>query len=228
MSENKMKIDISAAYNILGGQGEPDIKSRILLEEAAEEVLKVSTPRIIDRVCHIEKGNRLFLRDTFIELNGRAIKALLHACDRSLIFCATLGADVDALIRQWQVRDISFALALDACANLAVESLCDIKNDAIKIEYELNELYVTDRFSPGYGDFPLETQSSLCAALDTARKIGVFLSESNLMIPQKSITAVIGISESPQKSRNSGCLGCIKFNSCRFRERGITCYGQAI
>lgn len=228
MSDYKINIDINAAFNILGGMGLPDNDSRILIEKAANLVLKTSTPRISDRVCLIERNNGLSLRETSIELSGHAIEALMHSCDRSIILCATLGTDVDKLICQWQVRDISFALLLDACANLAIESLCDLKTNEYFLEFEGKGLYITDRFSPGYGDFPLEIQSELCAALNTSKRIGVAVNTSNLMIPQKSITAIIGISEIPQKSRITGCIGCIKLNSCAFRERGVTCYGQKI
>ena len=49
------------------------------------------------------------------------------------------------------------------------------------------------RDSPGYGDFPLEAQREILVILDTPRKIGVSLTDSLLMVPSKSVSAVIGV-----------------------------------
>lgn len=228
MSEYKITIDINEAYRFLGGRGSPDEESRIALEKASDEVLKIASPRVIKKICKLRNENGFYLEGTDIKLQGKSISALLHNCDSCAIFCATLGTGVDTLIRQWQLRELAFAATLDACANCAVESLCNIINEEIKSEYCSIGQFVTDRFSPGYGDFPLELQGSFCAVLDTQRKIGVAVGDSGLMIPLKSVTALIGISKQPQQSRDTGCADCIKLDSCAFRERGITCYGQTV
>ena len=53
-------------------------------------------------------------------------------------------------------------------------------------------LAVRPRFSPGYGDLPLALQREVFAALDCPRRIGLTLSDSLLMSPTKSVTALIG------------------------------------
>ena len=68
-----------------------------------------------------------------------------------------------------------------------------------KNAYEVGKVgdvdYLRPRFSPGYGDLPLALQADVFWALDCTSKIGVSLSESLIMSPQKSVTAIIGISE---------------------------------
>ena len=81
------------------------------------------------------------------------------------------------------------------------------------------------RFSPGYGDLPLEIQKDLCRMLNASRRIGLTVSESMLMVPCKSVTAVIGIAEEPQDHRASGCEVCNLFRTCEFRKEGGTCHG---
>ena len=49
------------------------------------------------------------------------------------------------------------------------------------------------RFSPGYGDFDLKYQKDILEYLDANKKIGISLTDSLMMIPTKSITAIIGI-----------------------------------
>ena len=88
---------------------------------------------------------------------------------------------------------MSRALALDCCASAAVEELCD------QIELELQGkfpgCFFPYRFSPGYGDLPLEVQGELLHLLDAPRRVGLCANESSLLTPRKSVTAILGISE---------------------------------
>jgi cobalamin-dependent methionine synthase I len=51
------------------------------------------------------------------------------------------------------------------------------------------------RFSPGYGDLPLELQTNLFKVLDCQHFIGLTLNDSMLMSPSKSVTAIVGLRE---------------------------------
>ena len=68
----------------------------------------------------------------------------------------------------------------------------------------------------------------------TVRRLGAFLKEkgiddvlvvtdSGLMLPQKSVTAIIGISDKPQKHRSGNCMGCSMYMHCIYRKEGRTC-----
>ena len=85
------------------------------------------------------------------------------------------------------------------------------------------EAYLTDRFSPGYGDLPLDLQPALCAALDAQRRLGLTVTDSLLLNPVKSVTAVIGLSPTPQPARIRGCGYCNFRENCQFRKEGTTC-----
>ena len=52
---------------------------------------------------------------------------------------------------------------------------------------------IRPRFSPGYGDLPIEIQKDIFRALDCPRRIGLTLNENLLMSPTKSVSAIIGI-----------------------------------
>ena len=84
-------------------------------------------------------------------------------------------------------------------------------------------LHRTDRFSPGYGDLPLDLQPALCAALDAQRRLGLTVTDSLLLNPVKSVTAVIGLSPTPQPARIRGCGYCNFRENCQFRKEGTTC-----
>ena len=84
-------------------------------------------------------------------------------------------------------------------------------------------LYLTDRFSPGYGDLPLSLQPGICAVLDAERRVGIHVTPSFLMNPSKSVTAVIGLSDKPQMARIRGCAWCAMRETCTLRKGGKTC-----
>ncbi len=228
MEKLNIYADISEAYRYMGGVGDPELSIKTELQRAAASIEEAASPRFVVKLCDIDRSSGVCIKGTSLCLEGKSITALLHDCDQCAIFCATIGSEVDALVRKWQVTDTTFTAMLDACASSAVESLCDSLEAELKKEYRAQGLYLTDRFSPGYGDLPLAIQPSFCAVLDTARKIGVVVGENCMMTPRKSVTAVIGLSKNPQRHYDIGCRDCEYIKSCKYRENGVTCYGRAL
>ena len=85
-------------------------------------------------------------------------------------------------------------------------------------------LLLTDRFSPGYGDLPLKLQIGLCAALNTSRRIGLTVTPSLILVPRKSVTALLGIADRPKTLRKRGCEVCGMFLHCPYRKEGVVCH----
>ncbi len=113
------------------------------------------------------------------------------------------------------------AVILDACGSAWVEAGCDEAERELK--ERLSPRYLTDRFSPGYGDLPLAVQPAMLGALNAERRLGVHLTESLLMTPSKSVTAVLGVSDEPQPARVRGCGYCAMRETCDYRKGGTTC-----
>lgn len=229
----ELEIDLSEAYRYMGGRGAPAGEDRAELLKAAGMIREASAPRTTERFFTAEqRDGAVFLPEGGLLLPGKAVRQLLAGCTVCVLFCATLGAEPEKLIRKWEVRNIAFAAALDACASSAVESLCAAEEEKIRTlageQSGGKEPFLTDRFSPGYEDLPVSLQKDFCAALDTQRRIGVAVSGSGLMIPRKTVTAVVGLAEREQKHRESGCGACPAFSGCTFRERGVTCYGHIL
>lgn len=133
----------------------------------------------------------------------------------------TLGQELDMHIRKLQLHDIAQAVILDACASSFVEEACNRLEDEIKSD--LKDQFLTDRFSPGYGDIPLSIQPTFCQILETSRKIGINVDRTHIMTPKKSITAILGIADKPQPMRIRGCGSCNLVKSCIYRKGGTTC-----
>ena len=102
---------------------------------------------------------------------------------------------------------MSRAMALQAAAAAMIEAWCDAVNARLAEEVRGEGLRLRARFSPGYGDFPLAAQPGLFRLLGVQKRIGITLTDSLLMIPTKSVTAVIGISGTAQAGP-AGCAAC--------------------
>ena len=161
------------------------------------------------------------LAGTTLTLQGQDIRSMLAGCPSVILMAATLGSEVEKLIRKAQVVNMPDAVILDACASSAIESVCN--EVCAEIEKSVAPFYLTDRYSPGYGDFPLEQQAQIFRTLDVTRRIGVTLTDSGLMIPQKSVTAVVGVSPVPVTKRPGGCAQCNLFENCQYRKDGTQC-----
>ncbi len=194
---------------------------RNLVADCSRQVLDTLRPRWAWRLLEVkpeEVGVRL---EGGLLLPGEDLKRHLSGCGRATVFCATLGAETDALIRKTEQLDMGRALALDCCASAAVEELCD------QIELELQGkfpgCFFPYRFSPGYGDLPLTVQGELLNLLDAPRRVGLCATGSSLLTPRKSVTAILGISEQELEQTHRSCLGCPARESCQYRKAGGHC-----
>ncbi len=148
----------------------------------------VST-RFVSRFCDIRRAeNGIDLG--FGEITSKDLIKNLGQCKRAAVFAVTLGSDVDRLLIKLGKLMPSEQFVTDAIASALAESACD---EAEKLIFD--GLSHAPRFSPGYGDLPLETQKPLLSFLDAEKTVGITLSPSLLMTPTKSITAIAGILE---------------------------------
>ena len=192
-----------------------------LVDASSAQMLSAARPRWshhLSPLCFEDAGVRL---DSGLLLPGQSLKTHLAGCNRVVVFCATLGAQVDTLIRQVECSDMLRALALDCCASALTEQLCD------RVERHLHDTFpgchFPFRFSPGYGDLPLEVNTPLLALLDAPRKIGLCATASHLLAPRKSVTALLGVADHPIETHKRSCPGCPAYDSCQYRKSGGHC-----
>lgn len=211
-----MELDLTAeALRYLGAAGAPETLRRQVAGEL--KVLAVQArPRYTYRVCGLEtRGDGIGLAGTGVVLRGNTAARLLETCGRAALVACTLGARFDLSLNAAQARDMARAVILDACGSALVERGCDEAEAELSARFPGQ--YLTDRFSPGYGDLPLDAQRDICAALDTPRRLGLHVTESLLLNPVKSVTAVIGLSDRPQMARIRGCDFCQMREHCAIR-----------
>ena len=217
-----MELDVSEALRYLGAGSSPPEVLRRDMEQIADQLTAAVRPRYAYRVfstVHEERG--VLLREAGILLTGRSAARMLAQCDQAVLLICTLGAGFETMLRAEQARDMARAVMLDACGSAWVESGCNAAEEELAARFPGR--YLTDRFSPGYGDLPLALQPAICAALDAGRRVGVQVTDSFLMNPSKSVTAVIGLSDRPQQARIRGCAYCSMRETCTLRKGGKSC-----
>lgn len=206
----------------MGQHGEIAGSLEKTVDECEKKLLSAIRPNFVFRVFDIafeKKGVEVC--GSSLVLKGNDIRNHLEGCKRAVLMCATLGTDTDRLIRTAEITDISSAFVMDALASAAIEDICRIADGEIK--KQLPDSFFTWRFSPGYGDFPIEIQKDFLETLNAPKRIGLCTGENNILIPRKSVTAVAGISESPVPKKRRGCSCCNMAESCAFRKRGDHC-----
>ena len=216
-----MRPDVGEALRYLGIP-HPTEEMRREAERLADELSAEIQPQYVYRVFALEHhSDCVRLLGTDIELTGSSARTMLAGCGQAALLACTLGARFDAKLLALQARDMAKAVIVDALGSAFVEAGCDQAERDISARFP--DLFLTDRFSPGYGDLPLAFQPQLCAALDAGRRLGLTVSQSLLMNPVKSVTAVIGLSNAPQPARIRGCAYCNLRETCTIREGGSTC-----
>lgn len=212
-----MEISRREIRRYLGyGTNEGDEAVNALIEESLKELSAAASPKCISRAYPL----KLFPGDeidfTVFQTKSRNLSKNLKDCSQVILFAATLGTGVDVLLRKYTKLQMSKAVIMQAAAAAMIEEFCDEENRRLKQEYEEKGLYLRPRFSPGYGDFALECQREITAVLETSKRVGIMLTDSLLMTPSKSVTAVMGVSSKPYHCDVKGCEACKK-TDCAYR-----------
>ena len=214
-----MQIDISEALRYIGA-GAADDALRVQAEEVAGTIREI--PRYTYRVFSLERTDEgFFLPEADITLTGNTARTMLATSTKAAVLICTLGVGFDSALRAMQARDMAKAVLLNGCGSALVEQGCDAAEAELKARFP--DFYLTDRFSPGYGDLPLTLQPSICAALNAQRRLGVTVTPSLLLNPSKTVTAFIGLSDRPQQARIRGCAFCAMRETCTLRKGGKHC-----
>ncbi len=150
---------------------------------ASEKVFSVALPRVTYKILSKDDS---YLNENL--LVGKDINRLLKDSTKVVVFAATLGAEVDKALARLQITNLAEATMFDACASAAIENVCDNFCKAVASLYG----GATTRFSPGYGDLPFSIQKEIAVLLDMQKNIGVSITESGILIPQKTVTAIFG------------------------------------
>lgn len=161
-----------------------------MYEDSLNQYKKAATFKAVYRKTSVNFYGEKGIRFDFGEIESESLRKNLEGCKSAFIFAATSGSAVDRLILKHTKLSPADAMVTDCIASSGIEVFCDLINEEMREGRVLKP-----RYSPGYGDVSLCCQSEILSFLDAYRKIGLTLTETYLMTPIKSVTAIVGIVE---------------------------------
>ncbi len=224
-------IPFSEAMRYMGshnGVSESDTTVK-LMTDAIRSLELYSSPKYVSREFTLNTGAGNDM-DSVISLGSFSVRSVslarnLKGCTRAVLFAATIGPQADRLCKRAQLTSMAQAACYQAAGAAAIEALCDYINSNITRDYKADGFFTRPRFSPGYGDVSLEHQKDWFRELDITRNCGIELTDSLLMIPTKSVTAIIGLSPDDRESCSlsqsdmTACDLCDNSSTCAFTRK---------
>lgn len=223
---NLKKSEILRYMGYPEGYHDRDIDKLVeeLIDKALEKITPTFTYMILSPVREQNDKTISFGETDSIVLSGKSVYGHLNNSEKVVCFAATLGTQAESHIKLQMYKEITSSIITDAIYNECIEAVCDKAECIIKSDTTLKGMYSTTRFSPGYGDLPLDVQPDIIRILDAQRKIGLTCSGDNLLIPRKSVTAFIGFSKNKSVDVcEQTCTLCTLKNNCKLRKDGKYC-----
>ena len=185
------------AVRYLGyGKHAVDDQTLALIRDSFEDLERVAKRRIVYRIFELKVSDEEHLNIEGLEITSRNLAKNMNGCTQVVMLGATLGVEVDMLMK--------------------LEEYLNNWQKSLKEEMTSQGYFLRPRFSPGYGDFSILHQKDILGMLDCAKKIGLTMTESSMLTPTKSVTAVIGLGREEVHCHEEGCESCSK-KDCIYR-----------
>jgi len=215
-----MKIDKSEVLRYLGYKNQEiskdlDEKIDYLIENAVKNI----KPKCVWGIFEIQFSDKVILKGTALEFEGKDILNHLLGAKKAAVLAVTLGIEAEREILRHQQTDMVSAVVSDAVFDAFIEAAADKAEAEIKELAEKEGLFLNFRYSPGYGDFSLGVQKGIISVLNCTKTIGLTVTESDILLPRKSITAVIGLFEEQKEVKALSCEICNMRDKCT-KKRG--------
>jgi len=163
------------------------------IEEAASFILLKGSILRMGIIKHDEEEITLAGNVSFI---SKKLSALLRDCPEAVFMGATAGSEImEAIRKKTSSDDLVAAVVYDATASEMVDAALDWIMDYLNQQLRREgRRMLPRRFSAGYADFKLENQKIIYEKLQMD-KIGVAINSGFILLPEKSVTAISGISK---------------------------------
>lgn len=201
-----MNLDPREIARYLGIRGKAlDPQGTAWADQCQRELAQTVTPR------HL--GRRLPL--TLFQGQSRDLDHHLRHCREGILYAVTLGPEADRLLRRWSAQSMAKAAVGQAVCAAWLDELCAAYCESLQQGLAPGE-YLTPPFSPGYGDWDLAAQQTVLDRLQAPKRLGLSLTGGGMLVPEKSVTALVGISDRPEEACGQKCMRCRK-TDCPFR-----------
>ena len=196
--DNRICIEISKqeVCHYIGYDTSCKIPARIssLIDEYIECAHYLIEPDYSYNVRDVDwiQGSTVVLEGSII-FESRVLANILEQCHKVVVFLTTIGKNLEDMVCRLSVDGhVLQATILDTIGSIAIDRLVDSVQDRIEMVAGAQEFIPSQRFSPGYCGWDLNQQKQLFQVVDN-NKVGVRLNDECLMIPQKSVSGIVGI-----------------------------------
>lgn len=203
-------LDVREVFRYAGGREDDTVRK--LLDDCVKEL----AGKLTYQVCYLPLDVRVtgdHCDFGAFGVHSANLARNLDGCERAVVFAATVGVGIDRLIAKYSVLSPAKALMFDAMGTERIEALCDTFCSDVTEKYQM---FAKPRFSPGYGDLDLSFQKEIFSVLNCRKHIGLSISDSLMMSPSKSVTAIVGLCETACNKPSRKCETCGN-TACAFR-----------
>jgi hypothetical protein len=216
---NEFDIDTSQVLRQIGygTDGVPSARVESLVKEYADNICHLIEPSYsyVIRDVKSVRGSRVFIEGSVV-FRSNVIAELLEPCPRVAVFVLTVGGRLGEMVRKLSKDGLMVqAAVLDAIGSDAAETLARVVQDIVAQEAAAEGMGISQRFSPGYCDWRVSQQKMVFRAMG-GKTAGVRLTDGCLMVPQKSVSGIIGIGPADKVESYNPCLICDKLD-CKGR-----------
>ena len=186
---NEALPDIREAERYLGyGKNQPGDDERRMISECFSAVSAAVSYRCVYTMTDVSRPRDGVLDLGFGNIESASLYRHMSGCGRALLFAATAGRGLDMLITSLSSASPAKGVIADALGSSAVEKWCDLIEKRL-----LDGVPHVFRFSAGYGDFDISWQKNILEYLSANIKAGIYTTDALMMLPTKSVTAIVGI-----------------------------------
>ena len=223
---DSISIDREEVLRYLEYKGQ-DIDNNLIeiIEECRNITKDRINPRYTFRVYSIKQNYKgiIELEGTNLILESNDLYEILKDCNECILMAATLGINIEKDIKKYSCTELTKGIIIDSCATTAIEEVCDRVQNEIENNILKNGQYLTFRYSPGYGDLSIEKNTEILTILNGQKEIGLTITNSGIMIPRKSVIAIIGITDKKVEQDKTSCSTCKNKSKCKFKKGVNSC-----
>ena len=223
---DSISIDREEVLRYLEYKGQ-DIDNNLveIIEECRNIAKDRINPKYTFRVYSIKQKYKgiIELEGTNLILESNDLYEILKDCNECILMAATLGINIEKDIKKYSCTELTKGIIIDSCATTAIEEVCDKVQNEIENNILKNGQYLTFRYSPGYGDLSIEKNTEILTILNGQKEIGLTITNSGIMIPRKSVIAIIGITDKKVEQDKTSCSTCKNKSKCKFKKGVNSC-----
>ena len=223
---DSISIDREEVLRYLEYKGQ-DIDNNLIeiIEECRNITKDRINPRYTFRVYSIKQKYKgiIELEGTNLILESNDLYEILKDCNECFLMAATLGINIEKDIKKYSCTELTKGIIIDSCATTAIEEVCDRVQNEIENNILKNGQYLTFRYSPGYWDLSIEKNTEILNILNGQKEKGLTITNSGIMIPRKSVIAIIGITDKKVEQDKTSCSTCKNKSKCKFKKGVNSC-----